>query len=244
MAKGEPTAFARDPFENEGEEVGAWTLRALKGAQRVDWLKDVPEDEVLALVRAGRVQLWRDQEMVLTQEQGARCCHLVLEGGLRVLVRRAEGNEFLIGDIGAGETVGLVTLYHGSVFAYSMRALGATLTLRLEREQLEEVVLRHPRSALALLERVSTRFAMTLKFLALTALAPLRDQVHGRLEIWASQQEIRGVPDPHVLHGSQRELAAMMGASRQSVNATLRELEAEGVVKMSYGCIVLLKRLA
>jgi DNA-binding GntR family transcriptional regulator len=35
----------------------------------------------------------------------------------------------------------------------------------------------------------------------------------------------------------------MMGVSRQSVNAALHELEADGVLKMSYGRIYLLKRL-
>jgi len=233
----------RVPGGGEGEDIGRWSARALAGARRIDWLKSVPEEEVLALVRAGRVQLWHDQDMVVTQEEACQDCFLILEGGLRATVRRGDGIEFLLSDAGAGETVGLVGLYRATIFPHTMRALGAALTLRLDRALLEPVLLRHPQCGLALLEMMSLRFALTLKFLSLTALAPLRDQLHGRLEIWAVHQELRGLPEPHVLRGSQRELAAMMGVSRQSVNAALHELETAGAVRMSYGCIVLLQRL-
>ncbi|MDB5806551.1 MAG: Crp/Fnr family transcriptional regulator [Betaproteobacteria bacterium] len=227
---------------DESEDLGPWAARALTGARRVAWLKGLADEELLALVRAGRVQLWRDQDMVTTPAERSRAVFLVLEGSLRALVQREDGSEFLLSDFGAGETAGMVSLYRETIFPHAMRALGATLTLRLSRAQLEQVVLRHPQSGLVLLEMVSLRMAMSLQFLALTALSPLREQLHGRLEIWAVQQELRGQPEPHVLHGSQRELAAMMGASRQSVNTALHELETAGVLKMSYGRIILLQR--
>ena len=228
-----------------GEDLRPWTARALAGARHIDWLRGLPEEELLALVRAGRVQLWRDHDLVMAQDEGCKDCFLILEGSLRAAVRRGDGDggEFLLSDLGAGETAGLTTLYRETVFPHSLRAIGPALTLRLARPLLEQVVLRHPQSGLALLQTLNLRFAMTLKFLSLMALAPLREQLHGRLEIWAVQQELGGLPEPHVLRGSQRELAAMMGVSRQSVNAALHELETDGVLKMSYGCIILLRRL-
>jgi CRP-like cAMP-binding protein len=227
----------------DSEDLGPWAARALVGARRIGWLKGLAEEELLALVCTGRVQLWHDQDMVTTPEENCQDCFLILEGGLWALARRADGSEFLISDFHQGETVGLVSLYRANTFPQAMRALGASLTLRLTRAQLEPVLLRHPQSSLMLLEIVTQRLAMSLQLLVLMATAPLRDQLHGRLEIWAVQQELRGTAEPHVLHGSQRELAAMMGVSRQSVNAALHELEADGVVKMSYGRIYLLKRL-
>jgi CRP-like cAMP-binding protein len=207
------------------------------------WVRSLPDEELLALMRAGQVQQWRDGDVVLEQNDNWQTCIMILEGSLRQVVRTPEGVEFLVTELICGEVAGLVSLQRENLFPHSMLAIGPTLTLRLSAAQVEDLVMRHPACGLALIRMLALRLGFALKFLSLTTLAPLKAQLRGRIELGVLQQSLRGAPEPNVLRMSQREVAQTLGASRQRVNSALRELEDEGTVKVGYGSITLLAPL-
>jgi len=226
-----------------GDAVGAWTARVLLAMRAAPWLASLSDEDLLALMRAGQVQQWRDGDMVLAQEQKWQTCILILEGTLRQVMRQPDGTEFLVNELICGEVAGLVSLLPEPLFPHSMIAIGPTLTLRLTGAQVEDLVLRHPACGLVLIKVLTLRLGFALKFLSLTTLAPLKDQLRGRIEMGVLQQTLRNESEPNVLRMSQREVAQTLGASRQRVNAALRDLELEGVVRVGYGSITLLTPL-
>ena len=226
-----------------GDAVGAWTARVLVAMRAVPWVKSLADEDLLALMRAGQVQQWRDGDVVLAQEDRWQACILILEGSLRQVMRRPDGTEFLVNELICGEVAGLVSLQRENLFPHSMIAIGPTLTLRLTGAQVEDLVLRHPACGLVLIKVLTLRLGFALKFLSLTTLAPLKDQLRGRIEMGVLQQTLRNESEPNVLRMSQREVAQTLGASRQRVNAALRDLELEGVVKVGYGSVTLLTPL-
>ena len=165
---------------------------------------------------------------------------VVASGAVKVVVPSEDGEEAILVTLRRGDFLGELALLDGAPRSASAIALEQTEALALPREQFRALVASEPaiRDALlaslsAELRRLTTHVA-ELHFLDLTGrlaarLARLAEE-HG--EVLANGSIRLDAPL------TQSDLAAMIGATRQSVNKLLGEFEADGLLRIERDSIV------
>ncbi len=181
-----------------------------------------------------------DKGQILFSEGDPSNSVLVLVSGhLKVLTYSQDGSEFIVNTVLPGETIGEVGVLSNGPRSATVQATEASIVLALSGSVIIDLISERPVLAIALLQRLShlvrriTGVATDLVFL------DLRQRVAKYLLQQASSD-----PRPDRSGMTQSELAASIGASRQRVNACLREFTKEGWISMESRTIRVLDREA
>ena len=203
------------------------------------WFSHLPctlQDELLALAQLRRLapgqRLFR---------RGDPPCGLyaVLDGTIRVGGTSESGKEALLMMMEAPSWFGEISLFDGLPRTHDAFAETATTLLNVPQAALLTLLQREPRywRDFALLMSQKLRLA----FIALEemSLLPASQRLARRLlmiaEGYGETAERR-----RVIQLAQEQLALMLAVSRQTTNQILKELEAQGVLRLTYGEIEIL----
>jgi CRP-like cAMP-binding protein len=184
-----------------------------------------------AVAAACRERRFAKGEMLFARGDPGERLFVVREGQVRLAVASAEGRELSFQVAGPGEMFGELAALDGRPRSAEAAALTSVVCLALEARDLHRLRAERPaitEAALAFLCRRLREVSERLEGLALHSLesrlarfllAALRGRpaAKGRLAL--------------ELPYSQSELAALIGASRQKINAALGALEAAGAIK-------------
>lgn len=204
-------------------------------------LQDLPSALADALLQAGVQRSWRRGQQVM--RQGTPCDMLVvaLQGRLAVTLGSADGRDTLLRWLDPGELVGLPAVLAGMPATVSIVAQGPALSLHVPRADFIDLLRRHPDGAIAIAVLVSHRLGTLFRHMELSQGRTLADRVTYALQRLARSQ---GQPDGAGgvrLRVTQAELADAAGASRQRVHLALQQLQAQGRIRLGYGCVTLLE---
>jgi CRP-like cAMP-binding protein len=184
------------------------------------------ERSAKALHSVGVLRPWTEGQVVLSRGQATSTALLLVKGRLRVSVTTPEGEEQLLRWMLPGEISGL-----SSVFAE---------TTYIERSRLVNLITRDPAVAVDLLRILGLRINQLFDTLADRGMHSLEQRVWATLERIAKFNSV-AVPDGVMLRVSQSDLAQAASASRQRVNQQLRHLQNQGLIRLGYRNIVLLR---
>jgi CRP-like cAMP-binding protein len=169
-----------------------------------------------------------DKGQILFSEGDPSDSVLVLVSGhMKVLTYSRDGSEFIVNTVMPGETMGEVGVLSGCPRSATIQATEASVVLVLPGAAIIDLISERPVLAIALLQRLShlvrrmTGVATDLVFL------DLKQRVAKYLLQLDSMD--RGKSRPKM---TQSQLAANIGASRQRVNACLREFHKQGWIDM------------
>ncbi len=169
-----------------------------------------------------------DKGQILFSEGDPSDSVLVLVSGhMKVLTYSRDGSEFIVNTVMPGETMGEVGVLSGCPRSATIQATEASVVLVLPGAAIIDLISERPVLAIALLQRLShlvrrmTGVATDLVFL------DLKQRVAKYLLQLDSMD--RGQSRPKM---TQSQLAANIGASRQRVNACLREFHKQGWIDM------------
>lgn len=202
------------------------------------WFSHLPaalQDELLG--QAGLRQLAAGQRLF---SRGDRPCGLyaVLQGAIRIGAVDREGKEALLTLVEPPHWFGEISLFDGQPRTHDAFAEGPTQLLQIPQGALLELLDRQPRywREFALLMSQKLRLA----FIALEAMSllPAAPRLARRLLLIA---EGYGETGPRrVIQLAQDQLALMLALSRQTTNQILKDLEARGALRLTYGEIEIL----
>jgi CRP-like cAMP-binding protein len=150
----------------------------------------------------------------------------IVRSGAIELSRHLKGRRVVLQILRPGDVFGDVSLFLRMRVPWDAVALEDTLIFSFESVGLYRLLEQRPRLAWAWLHSVSARVA-GFWFRVVELLS-------GGLEAQVASVLIRRAEDG-VLHLSQGSLAELVGHPRTSVNRVLKHLEAEGLVRVSYG---------
>lgn len=164
--------------------------------------------------------------------------YAVLEGMMRVGAVSRDGKEALLTLVEPPYWFGEISLFDGQPRTHDAYAEGPARLLQVPQAALQALLAREPGywRDFALLMSQKLRLA----FIALEemSLLPAAPRLARRLLMMA---EGYGETGPRrVLHLAQEQLALMLSLSRQTTNQILKELQAQGVVQLTYGEIEIL----
>jgi cAMP-binding proteins - catabolite gene activator and regulatory subunit of cAMP-dependent protein kinases len=165
--------------------------------------------------------------------------YAVLDGTLRVSAVNEHGKEALLSLVGAPYWFGEICLFDGLPRTHDACATGPCTLVQVPQQALLKILDESPRywRDLALLMSQKLR----LSFIGLEQLSLMPASVrlaHRLLMIVEGYGDM--APSKRVLQLPQEDLAAMLSLSRQTTNALLKDLQAQGIVRLGYGEIEIL----
>lgn len=193
-----------------------------------------------ALHSVGVLRTWTDGQVLLSRGQPTSAAWLVVSGRVRISVITAEGEEQLLRWMLPGEIAGLSSVFAEATNPADMVSHGLTEVLHIERTRLIELIERDSAVALDLLRILGLRVNQLFDTLADQGMHSLEQRVWAALERIAKFNSVP-VPDGVMLRVSQSDLAQAAAASRQRVNQQLRYFQAQGLLRLGYRSIVLLR---
>jgi len=152
---------------------------------------------------------------------------VLISGHMNVVRYSSDGGQFIMNTVVPGDTIGEVGVLSRSPRSATVQATEQSVVLKLAGSVIIDLLSERPALAVALLERMAdmvrriTGVATDLVFL------DLRQRVAKHL----LQLDTK---EPHLVRSdlTQGEVAASIGASRQRVNACLRDFENQGWITM------------
>lgn len=201
---------------------------------------DLSSEVVNALASRAVSRSFRKGERIFHQGDPGDAMYVVVEGLVKVVVVSEAGDEMVLVTLSPPESFGELALIDGRPRSAAAEAVEPTELLVLTRGTLMETLATHPtlvesmlRSMGGLIRRL-TEQTTDLVFLDL----------HGRvakLLVGFVLDEGKGTEAGTVLdlHLTQRELAEMVGGSRQSVNQILHGFEDRGYIELRGRSVVI-----
>ena len=164
----------------------------------------------------------------------------VLEGQVRIGVCSESGKEITLGLVGQGELFGEMAVIDGAGRTADATAIGPCRLLVLDRRDFLPFLERCPGVAVRLLQLLCARMRKATSVCESVALldVPMR-LARLLLQLAEEHGEPAGSRQRIALKLSQQELGSLVAATRESINKHLRLWEAEGLISMNRGCIVL-----
>jgi CRP-like cAMP-binding protein len=163
---------------------------------------------------------------------------VILAGEVRVMLADAEGRDQIINTLGAGAVFGEMALFDGRPRSADVVAATNGRLLVIERGLVKRLLESDPRFAAQVIDILCGRLRATLVQLD----AMLFQDVATRLA--TSLLGFAQGAKPRRVDMTQAALGQAVGASREIVNKRLRAWEAEGILSLSPGRVVLLDEAA
>ena len=202
------------------------------------WFRLLPGELQEQLLGEGRLLRLSAGQQLFRRGDPPCGLYAVLGGSMRVGAVSRQGKEALLTLVEAPYWFGEISLFDGLPRTHDAFADSASTLLLLPQAGLLALLEREPQHwrDFALLMSHKLRLA----FIALEdmSLLPAAPRLARRLLLIA---ENYGESEPRrVLHLAQEQLALMLSLSRQTTNQILKELQAQGVVQLTYGEIEIL----
>ena len=208
-----------------------WTGRAVGPSEiavlaKVPLFAGLPDEEIERLGALLRPRRYRRGEVIFLEgDQGTSLC-LIAEGRVRIQLTSADGREVVITVYGPGEIFGELALLDGEPRSADAVAQEAARVFWLRRDDFAAFLDSHPRAAMTMLASLSRRLRHTTR---VVQDATFRD-VPARLarvllDLAARHGQAVGPGVRIETRLTQGELAAMVGATRETVNRGLRSFE-------------------
>lgn len=190
----------------------------------------VPEVETRLAAAASLPRRFLDGTRIVHQGDASRSLFLVVRGLVRLGSVLPSGREVVLALIGPGELFGESALL-GDPSPFEARALGTATVVPIDAQALQAVIDRQPATAAEVLRLLAVRLRHTSGALEDALALDVAGRVGRRLHELACRH---GVPGPSGVHISiavtQEDLGRMVGASRESVNRSIRSLASRGLI--------------
>lgn len=206
--------------------------------QQGHWFAALPAELQGALLGMAQVLQLEAGQRLFRRGDRPSGLYAVVEGAMRIGAVSESGKEALLTLVEPPYWFGEISLFDGLPRTHDAFAESASTLLLVPQGELLALLEEQPRywRDVALLMSQKLRLA----FIALEeiSLLPAAPRLARRLLLIA---ENYGEGEPRrVLHLAQEQLALMLAVSRQTTNQILKELEAQGILRLSYGEIEVL----
>jgi CRP-like cAMP-binding protein len=185
----------------------------------------------IGLASAGSLpRRFDDSTPIVRQGDRVDSLFLVTDGLVRLSSVLPSGRQVVLALIEAGEMFGESALL-GEASPFEARAMATAVVVPIDVEALEAVLARQPETAGEVLRLLAKRLRRTSGALEDALALDVSGRVSRRLHALAARY---GVRDPAGIRlrvsPTQEDLGRMVGASRESVNRTIRSLASRGLL--------------
>jgi len=185
-------------------------------------LQGLPQESLEQIATGARRRTYRRGEILVHEGDPGDTLVILESGTVKVLVYSENGDETVLSLVGPGESFGELALIDGEARSATIQAMEPVEALSIHRDAFMQVVRSHPPTC----ERLLCALAAKIRYLTTSVSDLAFLNLEGRLakkllELAADRgREVNGGREIAV-NITQDELAAMVGATRASVNKVL-----------------------
>jgi CRP/FNR family transcriptional regulator, cyclic AMP receptor protein len=194
-----------------------------------------------AIAQTLRTRRFRKGEVLFHEGDPGDSLFIVASGAVKVVVPSEDGDEAILATLRRGDFLGELALLDGAPRSAGAIALEATETLTLPRSRFSALVASEPAIRDALLSALAGELRRLTAHVAELHFLDMTGRLAARLARLAEENGVRDADGSIRLDAplTQSDLAAMIGATRQSVNKLLGEFMAEGWLRLDRDTIVI-----
>ena len=206
--------------------------------RKISYFSTLSPDELAQIATVTVEHHYNRGDLILIEGETEGALYYVCSGLIKVFKASPEGKEQVLRLIGAGYTFNDVPALDGGPNPASVAAVEPASVYVIRRSGLRKLITTRPEVA----EAVVLTLAKTLRHLvALVEDLSLR-HVTARVAKILLAQEISAQQSQLVHRLTQKEIAALVGSTREVVGRALKELETAGAIEMRHGQAVVLNR--
>ena len=198
------------------------------------WFRNLSDAMQARMLSAARMRRVDEGRRLFASGDASDGLYCVIEGAVRLTWSLRGGQEALLGALEPVQWFGEVALIDGGGRAYDAWADGPTLLLQVAHEPMIAILDTTPEGWPAMAAPLARRTRLAFASLEESALLPAISRVARRLLAIADGYGDRLQPLGTV-RVQQDRLAAMVSLSRQTVNRALKQLEAQGAIRLTRG---------
>ncbi len=209
---------------------------------RIPLFSELSDEELQRLRSSMRRRRFARGQFIFLQGEPGTSLYIVEEGRVKISLSSPEGREVVLGLLGPGDFFGELSLLDGEPHSADAVAREPCQLLLLERAEFTRFLQERPRVAISLLASVTRRLRRNAQLAYDVAFLDVPARLARALLELAEQED---QPDKEGLRVSARltqsELAAIVGATRESVNKWLGFYERQGFIRLGRDRITLLR---
>ncbi len=212
-------------------------MNRLDALRRVLFLKQLPDDLLQTLCRAGYEKTLALGEMLF--DEGDKCLGLavVLRGKIKVVKRDSRNREIVLGMETQGASLGDLALFDGGNYPACAEAVQAdTIVYLVPRARFEEISRAHPEMSQAAVRALAVESRKLMEMLKAQALHTVRARLAAYLLHAAGEADTFTLPETNA------SIGLHVGTVREVISRTLHTLDDEGVICLQGRTVTLLDR--
>lgn len=169
--------------------------------------------------------------------------HIIERGRVKIIIPSSSGEELILAIRSAGDLLGELSLLDGKSRSATVLALEETVTLCLHREDLLALMRNRFDVVEKILEVLVRRFREMDMLLADVHFLDITSRLAKKILDLGDTFGIREGGQVRIgVKTTQKDLASMIGATRESINKQLKALRDQGILRISGGTIEILNR--
>ncbi len=209
---------------------------AMSGAlQRMPLLSVLPPETTALLERRATRRAFRRGQIVFRKGDPGSSMFLIVEGQVKMILPSEGGEEVLLGVLDAGDFFGDLSIIDGQPRSATIVATEPTETVVIRRDEFLGAIDANPRVAFDLLRILARRLRQTDEFVEDAIFLDVRGRLAKKLlELGETYGAVGPGGTVIGIRLTQGDLAAMIGATRESVNKHLRSYRARGIIDIAH----------
>ncbi|MFM2262207.1 MAG: catabolite activator [Pseudomonadota bacterium] len=201
------------------------------------WFASLPDDLASRLLAEGRFLKLPAGTRLFARGDPPDGIYCVLNGVVRISTIAENGKEVILAMLVETQWFGEIALFDGEPRTHDAWAEGECALLRVPQASLLRMLAERPAHWMDLGRLLTQKLRITFAGLEEIALLPPTARLAGRLTTMAGAYGTWTDRSKRVLEISQEQLGLMLSLSRQTVNQSLKELEAGGSIRRNRGSI-------
>lgn len=206
--------------------------------------KGLGETELSWIAQRAHRRMFPAGTSIVTAEQPGEAVYIILAGTVKIHIEQTDGRDVVLAIVGAGDTLGEMSLLDSAGRSASAVALEASLLLWMDKAVFQQMLTDFPPVALNLVRIMSSRVRLNNELIQALATLDVYGRVARQLLAFAEKYGEGGmglIP----IHLTQGDIADLVGASRKRVNQVMVFFrEQEFISVNASGKIVILNREA
>ncbi len=202
-----------------------------KFLKKVPAFRNFSKENLEQIVDNFKIRHVRKNEAIFYQSDASTELYIILMGKVTVTLQGKGGEEFILTDLSKGDFFGELSLIDGKSRSATVAASEDSVFGVLRRESLLRAIKKEPDIAIALLETLVHRLRQATEREERFAFLDVHDRLLKLITCLVKtegEKEIGG--HYRIKKCSHRELASRIGASREAISKTLKELADKKVI--------------
>ena len=177
---------------------------------------------------------YRRGETIFHKDDAGSALHIVRSGRVKISMPSAEGEEAILAILTEGDFFGELAILDGKPRSATAIAMEATSTYTIDRFDLLKALRAEPEMAMEILSTLSERLRRTNLLVEEAFFLDVRSRMARQLLEWAEKHGVETDEGVRIdVRITQHDLASAIGATRESVNRHLGQLQDWGLISIS-----------